>query len=125
MTICTVGMQKVANLIGVATNASGSTFGYVAIGTSATAVDPAQTILVAEVKRFTYTNQSVTSQTLTTTYDSFNFTAGALSINECGMFGIVTANTGPILCRALTGNIACGTTDTLKVTITVEVKQGA
>jgi len=125
MGITTAGMTGVANLIGTTTTGSGFTYRWIMIGTSATAFNISQTTGVAEIQRMASTTQTVGSNTLTTVADYFSFGGGAQTVNECGLTSSVTLNTGNMLCRALTGAIACGVTDTLKVTITVEVKQGA
>jgi hypothetical protein len=124
--IMTTGKNKVANLIGTATTASGATFGYLGIGTSnATSTDITLNALVAQTAegRLPYATQTVTTDTLTTVA-TFTFPSATRIIYEIGLFS--AASSGTMLSRTvLTSSITCTTpNDTLQVTSTVQVNQG-
>jgi len=129
MGITNTGMAQTAKLLGTDVTDS-ATFDCIAIGTSATAFVATQTILVAYQQEAvgatvvgTLTTTSVTNDTLTLTKDSFSF-GGAYAINEVGAF--IASHTGIMLCRTVLGaTINVTATDTLKVVINVQVKQGA
>jgi len=126
MGITNTGMAQTAKLLG--TDVTDSVpFNYVAIGSSSTAFDAIQTALVAELQRAdavgTLTTTAVTNDTLTLTKDSFSF-GGSYSINEVGAFQLSSGSV--MLCRTVLGStISVTATDTLKVVINVQVKQGS
>ncbi|MFA5412780.1 MAG: hypothetical protein WC350_05545 [Candidatus Micrarchaeia archaeon] len=107
--IKTVGKAEVARLIGAV--AGGTAFSALAIGTSATANDPAQQTLVAEITTGAGGRgaATVTNVTTTTTEDtvrfvkSWTFSAG-FTIQEAGIFNNNTSG-GDMLGRILIGPI--------------------
>jgi hypothetical protein len=126
MGITNTGMAQTAKLLG--TDVTDSVpFNYIAIGSSNTAFAATQTALITELQRAdavgTLTTTAVTNDTLTLTKDSFSF-GGSYSINEVGAFQL---NSGSImLSRTVLGStISVTSTDTLKVIINEQVKQGS
>jgi hypothetical protein len=116
-------MDAIANLVGEATKASGHTVQYLGIGSTATPAPSAtDTQLTAEIARIAYSAQTETSQILTTT--KTGWVPGACTINECGLFWANSGN-NTMHCRLLTGAITLLAGDTLNITITLQVKQGA
>jgi hypothetical protein len=129
MGITNTGMAQTAKLLGTDVTDS-ATFDCIAIGTDATNFVATQTTLLGYLQEAvgatvvgTLTMTTVANDTLTLTKDSFSF-GGAYSINEVGAF--IASHTGIMLCRTkLTATISVTATDTLKVVINIQVKQGA
>jgi len=125
MGITNTGMAQASKLLG--TDVTDSTpFNYIAIGTSATAFAATQTALIAEQQRNdavgTLTTTAVTNDTLTLTKDSFSF-GGSYTIQEVG---VLQTNSGSImLCRTVITAVSVTATDTLKVIVNIQSKQGA
>ena len=125
MGITNTGMAQASKLL--RTDVTDSTpFNYIAIGTSATAFAATQTALIAEQQRNdavgTLTTTAVTNDTLTLTKDSFSF-GGSYTIQEVG---VLQTNSGSImLCRTVITAVSVTATDTLKVIVNIQSKQGA
>jgi len=95
---------------------------FVEVGTSSQAVAAGDTTLIAYTSgngldRALGTYASGATGVCTVT-KSFSVT-GTVAIEECGLFGVVTANTVPMLARVLTGTVTVNNGDTLEVVWTV------
>lgn len=125
MGITNTGMAQEAKLSGTDTTDS-VPFNYIAIGTSATAFAATQTALIAEQQRAdavgTLTTTAVTNDTLTLTKDSFSF-GGSYTIQEVGVLQLSSGSI--MLCRTVITAVSVTATDTLKVIVNVQAKQGA
>jgi len=102
-------------------DAAATAMGWMAIGTSSTAVATGQTLLVAEVARVSGTVTFVTGTTTDDTYQMVSTynpgTPAALqNITEAGIFNVVTASTPLMLNRLTFTAIPKNTTDTLTIT---------
>lgn len=122
--ITATGIAHMANRIsGVSTPAA---MGWMAIGTGNTAAAVGNTLLVTEVARVAL-SPAVSLSTTTEANDTINYQAtfgagvatGALT--EAGVFGVVTANTGPMLNRLVFSVINKGALDSLAITWKVKV----
>jgi hypothetical protein len=91
--------------------------GWMAVGTGATGVVLGDTLLVAEVARVALTS-SVAAVGVLTMIGNFPAGTGTASLQEAGVFGIVTANTIPMHSRATYTTIPKGASDTLQITWT-------
>jgi len=117
--IKTIGKQEVAKLVGY--GLSGTIFRYLALGTSNTANDPAQTTLVAEITDtgLERAAATITNPTTTTTGDTARFVklwtaTGAKTIEEVGIFNNTSG--GTLLGRLLTGTITLANGNTFQFT---------
>lgn len=117
MGLTNTGMAQMAKLMGTNTN-DAVTFGYIGIGTSATAFDASQTNLQSPNQRAVSTSQTVTTDTLTTV-TQFSF-GGSYNINELGLF---TAGSGGImLCRTVLGSpISVTANDKIRATLNFQI----
>lgn len=122
-TITNAALAVISGLVG--NTGSQTAFGYLAIGTSATAPAASQTALVAEtavsglVRSSATVTRTTTAQTNDTLSLAHTWTAGGTAaINEVGIFNDPTV--GVMLGRALTTakNLLSG--DTLAITYTVQ-----
>jgi hypothetical protein len=91
--------------------------GWMAVGTGATAVNAADTLLVTEIARVALTS-SVAAVGVLTMVGNFSAGTGTGSLQEAGTFGVVTANTAPLYSRATFTTIPKGASDTLQITWT-------
>lgn len=127
MGITNVGMAHVAKALGTDTEAGTAVYDYVAIGEGTTAAAAADKDLESETQRAagtgTNVTTSVTDDTLQIVKDAFTFGGGAEAITEAGL--VNEATEGELLCRSVFSVVNCGTSDTLKVTIKVQIKQGS
>lgn len=125
MGITTAGMGQIAKICLKDVDDTLS-FDSIAIGTGTTAFSAGQTALVAEQQRSTFATTVgtvVTTTSMSLVKDSFSF-AGSYTISEVGVFN--SESTGTMLCRSLLSPyVSVTSSDTLKVTVLVEVKQGA
>ena len=126
MTITNAGMAEVAGLIGTDTTGSCTAFDYIAIGTGTTAPAATDTALGTEQQRAaatgTQVTTTVTNDTLQLVKDAFSF-SGDYAITEAGVFN--DASAGTMLSRTTFSAVNVTADDTLKVTIKIQVKQGA
>ena len=126
MTITNSGMAEVAALIGSDTSGDATAFDYIAIGTGTTAPTASDTTLESEQQRAaatgTRTNTDVTNDTLQLVKDAFSF-SGNHAITEVGVFNNSTG--GTMLSRSTFSAVNVTSSDTLKVTVKIQVKQGS
>ena len=125
MTITNSGMAEVAALIGSDTAGDGTAFDYIAIGTGTGAPSATDTTLGSEQQRAAATGTrvttSVTNDTLQLVKDAFSF-SGSYAITEVGVFN--AASNGTMLSRSTFSAVNVTSSDTLKVTVKIQVKQG-
>lgn len=120
--VTNVGKAELANLTGnVSTPVE---FTYLAVGTSATAVDATDTTLTAEITDTGLERASgtVSRETTTTTNDTFKITntwtaTGSKTVEEVGVFN--DASAGTMLSHALTTSKAVTSGETLTATYTL------
>lgn len=122
--ITATGLAHMANRIsGVSSPAA---MGWMAVGTGATAAAVGDVLLGTEVARAAL-SPGVSLTTTTQTNDTINyqatFAAGTATgaLTEAGVFGVVTANTGPMLNRLVFSVINKGAADALSITWRVKV----
>ena len=122
--ITATGLAHMANRIsGVS---APTAMGWMAVGTGATAAAVSDTLLGAEVARAAL-SPGVSLTTTTQTNDTINYQAtfgagvGTGALTEAGVFGVVTANTGPMLNRLVFSVINKGASDSLSITWRVKV----
>ena len=120
----TASFAVIAGLVG--NTGSQTAFGYLALGTSTTAVSAAHTGLQAEISTNGLQRAvSVNSRTTTTqTNDTLNFVfawtaTGVSTVQEIGIFNAAAA--GTMLARALTGAITTASGNVLTGTYTWQV----
>lgn len=127
MTMCNLGFAEVAKLMGTDTTGGATAFDYIAIGTGTNAPAAADTTLQTETQREaavgTTEQTAVANDTLQLVKDSFSFGGGEEAITEVGVLN--AAASGVLLSHATFSVVNCGTSDTLKVTVKHQVKQGA
>ena len=121
--VTTVGFAQLALLAGDATAVP---FTYLAVGTSATAVDISDTTLNAEITTNGLERAAGTVSRVTTTgaNDTYKITTtwtatGSVTVEEVGVFN--DASAGTMLSHALTGTKAVTSGETLKGTYQLEV----
>ena len=127
MAIVSDGMVWVAKAIGNDTASATALMDFIAIGTDNTAAATAQSALIAQDQIAAATGTNVSTKwgindTLQLVKDAFTF-AGSKTIYEFGVFN--AASGGQMLCRSVGGGVAVTADDELKVTVKIEVKQGA
>jgi hypothetical protein len=122
--ITAVGLAHMANRIsGVSAPAA---MGWMGVGTGATAAAVGDTLLGAEVARVAL-SPVVAIVTTTQTNDTIQYQAtfgpgvGTGALTEAGVFGVVTANTGPMLNRLVYTVINKGASDSLSITWKVKI----
>lgn len=114
-------LAVISGLVG--NTGSQTAFGYVAVGTSSTAVSAAHTGLQSETvgsgltRAATTNSRTTTTQTNDTLSMTKTFTASdTVAIEEVGIFN--ASSSGTMLCRSLTGTINVVSGNTLIVTYT-------
>lgn len=122
--ITATGLAHMANRIsGVSAPAA---MGWMAVGTGAVAAAVADALLGAEVARVAL-SPAVSLVTTTQANDTIQYQAtfgpgvGTAALTEAGVFGVVTANTGPMLNRLVFAVINKGASDSLSITWKVKV----
>lgn len=101
-------------------------FGWIALGTSNTAVAASQTTLVAEtvVSGLARASATVSRTTVTQTNDTLSLSktftaAGSATIEEVGVFN--ASSSGVMACRALTTSKQLLSGDTIAITYTIQI----
>lgn len=117
--VVTRGKQHIADQLSSAPN--DAAMGWMAVGTGSTAPAAGDTLLGAEIDRNALTSRTDSGAVVTYVGDWAAGDATNAAIAEAGIFGVVTANTGPMLARATFTAINKGASDTLKITWTVTV----
>jgi hypothetical protein len=117
--LVTRGKQHNADQLSSAPN--DAAMGWMAVGTGSTAPAAGDTLLGAEIDRNALTSRTDSGAVVTYVGDWAAGDATNAAIAEAGIFGVVTANTGPMLARATFTAINKGASDTLKITWTVTV----
>jgi hypothetical protein len=117
--VVTRGKQHIADQLSSAPN--DAAMGWMAVGTGSTAPAAGDTLLGAEIDRNALTSRTDSGAVVTYVGDWAAGDATNSAIAEAGIFGVVTANTGPMLARATFTAINKGASDTLKITWTVTV----
>jgi hypothetical protein len=122
--ITATGLAHMANRIsGISSPAA---MGWMAIGTGAAAAAVTDTLLGAEIARVAL-SPAVSLVTTTQANDTIQYQAtfgagvGTGALAEAGVFGVVTANTGPMLNRLVFAVINKGASDALSITWKVKV----
>jgi hypothetical protein len=97
-----------------------SIMSHMAVGTGSAAVTGAQTTLGTEIARRVFNSNTVAANTVNyiTTFPP-GIATGPLV--EAGIFDVVTANAGVMLCRTVFGVVTKGALDTVSITWTVTV----
>jgi len=125
-TVCNSGKHLLAMLL--ASVSGRKSFGWLAVGSSTTAVAATDRTLATEITASGLGRSAATiTQTKTTVaHDSINFykqwtASGSVTVNEIGIFNTSTANTAVMLCRKLTGakTLASGETLTANYKIVI------
>ena len=135
MGITSIGMEWVAKAIGNDTAGGTAGMRYICIGTSNTAFATTQTALLSdgspEYQEVDATGTNVSTKwgindTLQLVVDAFDFLgqSGTKTFYEFGVLNTTGAN-NVLLCRSVGGGVAVTSSDELKVTVKIEVKQGA
>lgn len=123
--ITNVGKATVAALIGADTQSGYNTFDYIAIGTGTTPPSATDTSLQNEIQRAaavgSLTTTSTTNDTLQLVKDAFTFSDN-YAITEVGVFN--ASSNGTMLSRSTFAAINVTSSDTLKVTVKIQVQQG-
>lgn len=117
--VVTRGKQHIADQLSSAPN--DAAMGWMAVGTGSTAPAAGDTLLGTEIDRNALTSRTDAGAVVTYVGDWAAGDATNAAIAEAGIFGVVTANTGPMLARATFTAINKGASDTLKITWTVTV----
>jgi hypothetical protein len=117
--VVTRGKQHIADQLSSAPN--DAAMGWMAVGTGSTAPAAGDTLLGAEIDRNALTSRTDSGAVITYVGDWAAGDATNAAIAEAGIFGVVTANTGPMLARATFTAINKGASDTLKITWNVTV----
>lgn len=122
--ITAVGLAHMADRIsGVSSPAA---MGWMAVGTNAVAAAVGNTLLGAEVARVAL-SPAVSIVTTTQANDTILYQAtfgagvGTGALTEAGVFGVVTANTGPMLNRLVFAVVNKGASDLLAISWKVKV----
>lgn len=117
-TVCNSGKHLLGMLL--ASVSGRKPFGWLAVGSSTTAVVATNRLLAVELTASGLERAAATiTQTKTTVaHDSINFykqwtASGAVTVNEIGIFNTSTQNTAVMLCRKLTGAKSLGVGETL------------
>lgn len=117
--VVTRGKQHIADQLSSAPN--DAAMGWMAVGTGSTAPAAGDTLLGTEIDRNALTSRTDSGAVVTYVGDWAAGDATNAAIAEAGIFGVVTANTVPMLARATFTAINKGASDTLKITWTVTV----
>ncbi len=95
---------------------------HMAVGTSTTAANTADTLLGAEIARVALATAGGTVANNVVTYNAtFLPGTGTGAITEAGIFNVVTANTVTMLCRTVFAVVNKGADDTMSITWTVTI----
>ena len=122
--ITATGLAHMANRISGVT--APAAMGWMAVGTGAVAAAVGDTLLGAEVARVAL-SPAVSLVTTTQSNDTIQYQAtfaagtGTGALTEAGVFGVVTANTGPMLNRLVFSVINKAATDALSITWKVKI----
>ncbi len=117
--VVTRGKQHIADQL--SSSPGDAAMGWMAVGTGSTAPAAGDTLLGTEIDRNALTSRTDSGAVVTYVGDWAAGDATNAAIAEAGIFGVVTANTGPMLARATFTAINKGASDTLKITWTVTV----
>jgi len=117
--VVTRGKQHIADQLSSAPN--DAAMGWMAIGTGSTSPAAGDTLLGAEIDRNALTSRTDSGAVVTYVSDWAAGDGTNSAIAEAGIFGVVTANTAPMLARATFTAINKGASDTLKITWTITV----
>ena len=125
----TVSNNAFAVLSGLAGNTGSQTaFTFLAVGTSNTAPAASQTLLGGEISTAGLSRVAATVSRVTTTqtndtlqlYNEFTVSGAGATVEEAGVFNVITTNTAIMLARALTGTKALSSGDKFQVTYQVK-----
>jgi len=120
--IVTNGFKGISKLVfNGNSGVSPSTYRYIALGTSSTAVASSDTALNTEVSAGGYSRQLTSSPSYSSSVTTLTgaFTGFSATINEAGVFD--ASSSGNMISHVLTGTITMGSSDTLNITYTFTV----